>query len=92
MVLGTPGMESMPHIFLDGKTVVEIGSQNQIARQKARDGEDLFKTGMNEESMGTLVPIRQIPKGCRLNPLVREGVGGRTRPPIDPINLTPKML
>jgi hypothetical protein len=71
-------------IFSRMKNAVGPGSHYLVDKQKAMEGEDPLKTGMNEEGMGTSVPIRRIPKGSRLYPLVRVVQEGRTAPPVDP--------
>jgi hypothetical protein len=39
--------------YMDVKTAVDSGRLNLVARQKAMDGEDILKTGMNCRRFGT---------------------------------------
>ena len=71
------------------KNTVANGSQDLVAKQMARDGEDPLETGMTEESLrrarcASSVLNRRNPKSGRLHPLVRVVQEGRTAPPVDP--------
>jgi len=39
---------------MEAKTAVESGSLYLVTRQKATDGEDILKTGMNKGRLGTV--------------------------------------
>ena len=45
-------MEVRRRFFPGGKKAVAVGSLHLVARQKAMDGEDILKTGMNKGGSG----------------------------------------